>query len=46
MGEGGAIVTAMNRSTWFSRFHHGAERLGHRRKLRRHKLSRRRHPRR
>jgi hypothetical protein len=27
MGEDGVIVTAMNKSTWFSRFHHGAERL-------------------
>jgi hypothetical protein len=32
----GAIVTAINRSTWLARFHHGADRLGHRRRTRRH----------
>jgi hypothetical protein len=30
----GAIVTAINRPTWFARFHHGAERLSHRRRRR------------
>jgi hypothetical protein len=28
----GAIVTVINRPTWFARFHRGAERLGHRRR--------------
>ena len=31
----GAIITALNRPTWFARFHHGADRLGHRRRSRR-----------
>jgi hypothetical protein len=32
VGEDGAIVTAINRPTWFSRFHYGADRLGHHRR--------------
>jgi hypothetical protein len=28
----GAIVTVINRPTWFARFHRGADRLGHRRR--------------
>ena len=35
MSDDGAIITAINRPIWFARFHHGAERLGHRRRLRR-----------
>jgi hypothetical protein len=29
----GAVVSVINRSNWFGRFHRGAERLGHRRRL-------------
>lgn len=35
ISDDGAIVSAINRPTWFSRFHYGAERLGHRRRPRR-----------
>jgi hypothetical protein len=41
IGDDGAIITAINRPTWFARFHRGADRLGHRRRSRR----RNRHPR-
>lgn len=34
VGHDGAIVTVMNRPTWFARFHYGAERCGPRRRLR------------
>jgi hypothetical protein len=30
VADDGVIVTVINRPTWFARFHHGAERLGHR----------------
>jgi hypothetical protein len=30
IADDGAIVTAINRPTWFARFHYGADRLGHR----------------
>ncbi len=33
IGNDGTIITAINRPTWFARFHYGAERLGHRRRL-------------
>jgi hypothetical protein len=35
IGDDGTIITAINRPTWFARFHYGAERLGHRRRSRR-----------
>jgi hypothetical protein len=36
----GAIITAINRPNWFARFHHGAERLGHRHRARQRSRSR------
>jgi hypothetical protein len=41
LADDGAIVTAINRPTWFARFHYGADRLGHRRQPRRHARVRR-----
>jgi hypothetical protein len=41
VGEDGGIVTAINRPTWFARFHYGADRRSHRRH-RRHRSHRRR----
>lgn len=35
VSEDGAIITAINRPTWFARFHYGADRLSHRRRSRR-----------
>lgn len=35
IGDDGAILTVINRPTWFARFHYGAERLNHRRRSRR-----------
>jgi hypothetical protein len=35
VADDGAIVTVINRPTWFARFHCGADRLGHRRRPRR-----------
>jgi hypothetical protein len=39
IGDDGAIITAINRPTWYARFHHGADRLGHRRRSRRRRGS-------
>jgi hypothetical protein len=36
VSDDGAIITAINRPTWFARFHYGADRLGHRRRSRHH----------
>jgi hypothetical protein len=35
IGDDGVIITAINRATWYARFHYGADRLGHRRRSRR-----------
>ena len=35
IGDDGTIITAINRPTWFARFHYGADRLGHHRRSRR-----------
>jgi hypothetical protein len=32
VADDGAIVTAINRPTWFARFHYGADRLSYRRR--------------
>jgi hypothetical protein len=32
VADDGAILTLINRPTWFARFHQGADRLGHRRR--------------
>jgi len=40
IGDDGTIITAINRPTWYARFHNGAERLGHRRRSRRNRHSR------
>ena len=34
VADDGAIITAINRPTWFARFHYGAQRLGNRRRFR------------
>jgi hypothetical protein len=40
VADDGAILTVINRPTWFARFHRGADRLGHRRSGRPRRRSR------